>query len=221
MEEELSSSERVMVFIDGNNLYHRLKENGWKTWIDIGLLAKRLAGNRMLNHIYFYNVHPPGNEPKTEKTNEYYARVKNTPNLTFTYSWLQPILKADEYGSYKSYREKGGDTAITADLVSLAAKDEYDTAIIVASDGDYAPAAKILKEYHKSVEVIYFQGCKPFVMESYALMRAFRPGYAIPYDSTPPPQMVSKQKDLESLKRNRKGHRHENNRKYNYQEDEY
>ena len=199
MEEEYSA--RVVVFVDGNNLYHCLKENDWKTWIDIGLLAKRLVGNRLLQHIYYYNAATPGNKPYTEKHNAYYSRVKKTPNLTFRYSWLQPIKKADEYGGvYQSYREKGGDTAMTTDIVSLAAKDEYDTAIIVASDGDYKPAAEILASYGKSVEVVYFQGRKPFVMESCALMRAFRPGYAIPYDSQPPPQMASKQKHKKPLK---------------------
>jgi uncharacterized LabA/DUF88 family protein len=219
-EEEYNNSERIIVFVDGNNLYHCLKEKEWNTWIDIGLLAKRLAGNRMLEHIYFYNVHPPGNEPNTEKTNAYYACVKNTPNLTFRYSWLQAIQKADEYGLYKSYKEKGGDTAITADIVSLAAKDEYDTAIIVASDGDYLPAAKILEEYHKSVEVVYFQGRKPFVMESYALMRVFRPGYAVPYDSKPPPQIAHEKKHAKYPKRSHNRRRQKDYRQDKYQEDE-
>jgi uncharacterized LabA/DUF88 family protein len=174
--------ERVIVFVDGNNLYHSLKENGWRTWTDIGLLAERLVGNRTLVHIYYYNAPPPGGKPHTEKGNAYLSRVKRTPNLTFRSSWLQPTEKADEYGVYQSYREKGCDTAIATDVVSLAANDEYDTAIIVASDGDYAPAAKTLHSYGKSVEVVYFLGRKPFVMEEHALMRAFRPGYAVPYD---------------------------------------
>ena len=219
MEEEYSSSERVMVFIDGNNLYHCLKEKDWRTWIDIGLLAERLVGDRILVHIYYYNAPPPSNKPYTEKGNAYFSRVKKTPNLTFRYSWLQSTEKADEYGRYRSYREKGCDTAVTADIVSLAARDEYDTAIIVASDGDYAPAAKALGDDGKYVEVIYFQGRKPFVMESCALMRAFRPGYAVPYDSEPPPRMPSKQTDKKSPKRSRRKRKREDYRQDDYQED--
>jgi uncharacterized LabA/DUF88 family protein len=199
-EEEYSNNERVVVFIDGNNLYHCLKEKGWRTWTDIEILAEKLVGNRFLQHIYYYNAPPPGNKPHTERSNAYFSRVKKTPNLTFCYSWLQPTQKADEYGVYQSYREKGSDTAMTTDMVSLASRDEYDTAIIVSSDGDYAPAAKSLGDYGKSVEVVYFQGRKPFVMESYALMRLFRPSYAVPYDSQPLPQMASKQKHKKSPK---------------------
>jgi uncharacterized LabA/DUF88 family protein len=196
--EEYSKSERVAVFIDGNNLYHCLKDKGWRIRTDIGLLAQRLVGkNRLLQHIYYYNAPPPGNKPHTEKSNAYLSRVKKTPNLTFCASWLQPIQKADEYGVYQSYREKGGDTALTTDMVSGAVRDEYDTAIIVASDGDYAPAAQMLVSYKKSVEVVYFSGRKPFVMEKYALMRVFRPGYAIPYDAEPPPSKETYNEDIE------------------------
>ena len=227
MEEEYSDSsdssdsERVMVFIDGNNLYHCLKEKGWKTWTDIGLLAERLVGDRLLQHIYYYNAPPPGNKPHTEKGNAYFSRVRKTPNLTFHLSWLQSIKKADEYGGvYQSYREKGGDTAMTSDIVSLAARDEYDTAIIVASDGDYEPAAKTIASYSKSVEVVYFQGRKPFIMESCALMRAFRPGYAVPYDSAPPPQILLKEKPKESPKRSLRKHWKRDCRQDELQEDD-
>jgi len=42
MDEE-NNPERAIAFIDGSNLYHRLKERGWKTWIDVGKLAKKLV----------------------------------------------------------------------------------------------------------------------------------------------------------------------------------
>jgi len=170
--------DRAVVFIDGSNLYHRLKERGWKTWIDVGLLAKRLVGNRTLVNIYYYNAPPPGGKPHTRKGNEYLSSVKRTPKLIFRYAWLQPTQRGDEYGVYQSYREKGGDTALSTDLVSLAADDKFDVAVIVSSDGDYAPAARTVRhDYGKSVEVVYFEGCRPFAMESCSLMRAFRPGF--------------------------------------------
>lgn len=220
--DEEYDTERVMVFVDGNNLYHRLKEKGWRTWTDIGLLAKRLVGNRTLVHIYYYNAPPPGDKPHTERSNAYLSRVKKTPNLTFRFSWLQSTKKADEYGVYQSYQEKGCDTAITADVVSLAAKNEYDVAIIVASDGDYAPAAKTVASLGKSVELVYFPGRKPFVMEPLALMRAFRPGYAVPYDSEPPRQMPYKQTHKKKPpKRSRRKHRQDDYRQDDYQEDDY
>jgi uncharacterized LabA/DUF88 family protein len=174
MKEE-KSSDRAIVFIDGNNLYHRLKERGWKTWIDIGKLAQKVVGQRTLVHIYYYNAPPPGGKLHTKRGNDYLAQVQKTPNLTFRTSWLQPIQKVDEYGSYQSYQEKGGDTALSTDLVSTAADNKFDVAVIVSSDGDYSPAACTVRDnYGKCVEVIYFEGRRPFAMESCSLMRAFR-----------------------------------------------
>ena len=180
---EEKSPDRAIVFIDGNNLYHRLKEREWKTWIDVGQLAKRLVGNRTLVNIYYYNAPPPGGKPHTKKGNEYLSQVKKTPKLIFRLTWLRPTPKADEYGHYQSYREKGGDTALSSDLVSLAADDKFDVAVIVSSDGDYAPAVSIVRDnYGKSVEVVYFEGNRPFAMELCSLMRAFRPGFVTEYE---------------------------------------
>lgn len=176
--------ERAIVFIDGNNLYHRLDERGWRTKINMGHLASKLAGDRTLVHIYYYNAPPPGEEEYTQEANEYYSYIRRTPNLTFRLAWLQSIKMVDEYGEYKSYREKGSDTSLTADLISLAAKDYFDVAIIVSNDGDYAPAAKMVKEdYGKQIEVVYFAETKPFVMEKYCLMRLIRSGYLVGYQT--------------------------------------
>ncbi len=169
---------RVMVFIDGNNLYHGIKARNWGSWIDIGKLAKKVVGQRELVHIFYYNAPPPGGKTYTEKANAYLAFVQKTPNLTMRKSRLQGITKADEYASYQSYVEKGGDTALSSDLVLQAAKDTFDTAIIISSDGDFEPAARTIRdEYRKLVEVIYFEGSRPFVMESCSIMRKFRKSY--------------------------------------------
>ena len=186
---EDSSPNRAIVFVDGNNLYHRLREKGWKTWIDIGALAKRLVGERNLVHIYYYNAPPPGGKVHTKRGNEYLSQVQRVPNLTFRRAWLQATQKSDEYGPHQSYIEKGADTALSTDLVSLAARDKFDVAVIVSSDGDYAPAARAVRQdYGKRVEVVYFEGCRPFAMESCSLMRAFRRGMLMEYNNKRAPR---------------------------------
>ncbi|MCK4784733.1 MAG: NYN domain-containing protein, partial [Desulfobacteraceae bacterium] len=49
-------SERVMIFIDGSNLYHSLKTFAKRTDIDIGKLCNRLLEKRRLVRIYYYNA---------------------------------------------------------------------------------------------------------------------------------------------------------------------
>ena len=183
MTDDAPNRDRAIVFIDGNNLYHRLKERGWRTWINIGSLSKRVVGERELVHIYYYNAPPPGGRSYTKKGNEYLSQVRATPNLTLRQARLQSTQKTDEYGPYQSYVEKGADTALSTDLVVQAASNAFDIAIIISNDGDYEPTVRTIRDaFGKSVEVVYFTGSRPFAMESCALMREFRKSFLREYD---------------------------------------
>ena len=84
-------------------------------------------------------------------------------------------MRVDEHGvHYRTFNEKGADTALVADMVRCAIEDEYDVAILVSSDGDFAPAAETLRVYQKQVEVVYFKSNRPLVMDGLATMREFR-----------------------------------------------
>jgi len=180
---------RAMVFVDGNNLYHRLRERGWPTYVEIGALAKRLVGGRQLTGTYYYNAPPPSGSEHEARGKAYLAMIKGAPDIVFRQSRLQPTRRADEFGTYTSYVEKGADTAISADMVRFAAADEYDVAILVSNDGDFAPVAETVRDvYGKLVEVIYFKGSRPFAMEGVARMREFRQGLLQELDYRPEPK---------------------------------
>ncbi len=49
-------AERAMIFIDGSNLYHSLKNHFRRTDLDIGRFCNRLLGRRQLIRIYDYNA---------------------------------------------------------------------------------------------------------------------------------------------------------------------
>ncbi len=50
------ADEKVMTFIDGNNLYHSLKEHFQKASIDFSKLCSKLVGDRRLVRAYYYNA---------------------------------------------------------------------------------------------------------------------------------------------------------------------
>ena len=50
------NAERVMIFIDGSNLYHSLKTFFGRADIDIGKLCNKLLRKRRLVRIYYYNA---------------------------------------------------------------------------------------------------------------------------------------------------------------------
>ena len=47
---------RVMIFIDGSNFYHGLKNVVGKVNIDFQKLAEKLCGERELIRMYYYNA---------------------------------------------------------------------------------------------------------------------------------------------------------------------
>ena len=55
-----------------------------------------------------------------------------------------------------TYVEKGIDVKIAVDMITLALKDVYDTAILVSGDSDFVPVINQLKELRKAVQVAMF-----------------------------------------------------------------
>lgn len=69
------------------------------------------------------------------------------------------IVKYGELtGPKADLHEKGVDTYIATDMVVQAAKNEYDVAILIASDGDYVPVVNAVRELGKKVELGFFRG---------------------------------------------------------------
>ena len=48
--------DRMMIFIDGSNLYHSLKNHFNRTDLDIGKFCNKLLEKRRLIRIYYYNA---------------------------------------------------------------------------------------------------------------------------------------------------------------------
>ena len=62
-------------------------------------------------------------------------------------------------GSGKDLSEKNLDTQLTADLITLAAQNAFDTAILVSNDSDYISAITPAKQiFKKRIELLYFRG---------------------------------------------------------------
>ena len=60
-------SDRIMIFIDGSNLYHSLKGHFKRTDVDIGKFCKKLLDKRRLVRIYYYNAEV-GRKQEPERT---------------------------------------------------------------------------------------------------------------------------------------------------------
>lgn len=143
---------RVCVFIDGSNLYFALKRNNKMTRVDYYQFSLALCGDRRkLVRTYYYNAvfDSAHFSDKAKSQQSFLDSLDRTPYLELR---LGRIIQNRE-----GHRmEKGVDVRMAADMVYYAAKDAYDTAIVVTEDQDFSPAMGLVKELGKHVELAVF-----------------------------------------------------------------
>ncbi len=160
----MERKERVMIFIDGSNFYHGLKETIDATNVNLEKLGKFLCGkDRKLIRIYYYNAPlDQSYDPERYKAQQrWFEKVRNTPNVTLVLVRMQKRVRDD--GTVE-YIVKGDDIHIGVDMVKFAYNDAYDTAILVSGDGDFYPAVDAVKDKGKRVENAYFRANHSFLL---------------------------------------------------------
>jgi uncharacterized LabA/DUF88 family protein len=143
---------RVCVFIDGSNLYFALKRNNKMTRVDYYQFSLALAGkDRKLVRTFYYNAtfDSAHFSDKAKSQQSFFDSLDRTPYLELR---LGRIIQNRE-----GHRmEKGVDVRMAGDMVYYAARDFYDTAIVVTEDQDFAPAMGLVKDLGKHVELAAF-----------------------------------------------------------------
>ncbi|HET9869540.1 MAG TPA: NYN domain-containing protein [bacterium] len=143
---------RVCVFIDGSNLYFALKRNNKMTRVDYYQFSLALVGERRnLIRTYYYNAVFDSSHfsEKAKSQQSFFDSLDRTPYLELR---LGRIIQNRE-----GHRmEKGVDVRMASDMVYYAARDFYDTAVVVTEDQDFAPAISLVKELGKHVELALF-----------------------------------------------------------------
>jgi len=143
---------RVCAFIDGSNLYFALKRNNKMTRVDYYQFSLALAGEkRKLMRTFYYNAVFDSTHfsDKAKSQQSFFDSLDRTPYLELR---LGRIIQNRE-----GHRmEKGVDVRMAADMVYYAARDLYDTAIVVTEDQDFSPAMGLVKDLGKHVELAVF-----------------------------------------------------------------
>lgn len=151
--------ERVVVFIDGSNLYHILKDmfHGSKHLIDFNFekFVEGIVGSR--RHVMTYYYTAPLDRKKDEsiyvQQQKFFDKLNKMRNFKLILCRMQKVRIDGKI----IYQVKEDDIHLAADMVKLAYNDVYDTCILVSSDGDFVPAILAAKEKGKKVENIGFK----------------------------------------------------------------
>ena len=169
MKKSENKKKRVIIFLDGSNFYHRLKdpELDFKQLLafDYKKFAQWLAhGREIVDCIYYVALvrKEAGNIKSEELVKDQQKLFANLQKQ----SWKVKtgyMMKQNE-----DYKEKGVDVKLAVDILDTAYQDKYDTAVIVSSDTDLVPGIVRAKELGKKIEYIGFSHSPSFAMQRYA-----------------------------------------------------
>ncbi len=146
--------EKVMIYIDGSNVYHSLRTLDRRTELDFQRFSLELAGDRQLVRTYYYNaVVDETKEPETYgKQQQFFGMLKGVPYFELR---LAKVVYPSKWPIAQAY-EKGVDVHLAIDMVTHAARDNYDVAVLVSADNDFAKAMQAVKDFGKNIEVALF-----------------------------------------------------------------
>jgi uncharacterized LabA/DUF88 family protein len=143
-----------MVFIDGSNLYHSLKNTFQRTDIDIGKFCEKLLEKRRLVRIYYYNA-MVGMKQEPERYRNQLAFFNSVKQIPYLEMRVGRLVYTNDWPHSPPY-EKGIDIMLTTDLLTHSYRRNYDVAILVAGDTDYVGAIQAVKNNGQNMEVALF-----------------------------------------------------------------
>lgn len=158
----MNGKKRVALFIDGSNLYYAVRD-GLKIQkqIDIEKLAHKLVHDRELVRIYYYNAPPPPeDDPESRRAQQafrdrlgYIDFLQRRDGRLVQRTFKVKCPDCDKEIDYRRHIQKGVDTRLAVDLVTMAVRDSYDVGIVVSGDSDFTEGVNFVKEHtHKRIE---------------------------------------------------------------------
>lgn len=177
--------QRVIVYIDGFNLYFGLKSQGWRRyyWLDLCRLARNLLQpNQQLVAVRYFTARISGRASaaaKVKRQATFLEALATLPDLHIYYGhYLAKTRQCFKCGAtWNAPEEKMTDVNIAVELLSDAHDDAFDTAMIISGDSDLTPPVRaVRKRYPAKRIVVAFPPGRDSVELRKAATAAFRIG---------------------------------------------
>jgi len=155
---ENNPKNRIIIFIDGNNFYYKLKDltsgdGEFLKLLDFNYqgFAKNLIKENVLVEIrYYIGAVKRQNGINKEKSEKLYANQQKL--LAKLQQQNIPVILGNLIQHPdKSFHEKGVDVRLAVEMIRFAREDKYDVAYLLSSDTDLVPAVEEVKSFKKQV----------------------------------------------------------------------
>lgn len=153
----LTKKERVVVYIDGFNLYFGMLDAGFDycKWLNLKLLVENLLHqNQSLIEIKYFTSRV-GNNPDKQKRQNTYIEALESVGVTIYYGNYQSdkIECKRCKNVWPTYNEKMTDVNIATQILIDAYQDKYDMAMLISGDSDLVPPIRAVHELFKNKRV--------------------------------------------------------------------
>ncbi len=156
--------DKLIVYIDGFNLYFGLMDSGMRNrlWLDLVALSRELADERHLVETRYYTarVRRPDDSRERQAVFLDALEARYPDQLTIVHGFVQyePWQCGGCGKSIERRVEKRTDVNLAADMVADAYTDRFDTAILISGDADLIGAVETVRRRGKEVVVAFPPG---------------------------------------------------------------
>jgi uncharacterized LabA/DUF88 family protein len=154
--------ERVIVYIDGFNLYFGLKSKNWKRyyWLNLQKLASNLLKpNQTLVMTKYFTSRVSDPPSKVQRQGKFIEALETLDNFKIYYGhYLSNPKACRKCGNIESVpSEKMTDVNIAVEMLTDAFEDKFDIAMLVSADSDLiGPIKSVTRLFPKKKVVVAF-----------------------------------------------------------------
>lgn len=154
-----STKRKTIVYIDGFNLFHGLKESGLKRyyWLDVYVLAlKLMSPTQTLTAVKYFTSRVTSDPHEQKRQNTYLEALETLKHVEIQYG----KFTSDKWECFKCHRsfpiyhEKQTDVNIAISLLVDAQEDSFDDAILISADSDQVGTVQYVKDSYPHKRVI-------------------------------------------------------------------
>ncbi|MEO6254379.1 MAG: NYN domain-containing protein [Ferruginibacter sp.] len=149
--------ERVIVYVDGFNLYFGMMEAGFSycRWLNVKALAQNLLqNNQQLIEVKYFTARVSNNPDKQKRQSTYLDALYNEGVKIMYGQYQNNNLDCHRCGHiWMAANEKMTDVNIATNILVDAYQDKYDMAMLVSGDSDLVPPIKAVHEHFPSKRV--------------------------------------------------------------------
>jgi uncharacterized LabA/DUF88 family protein len=153
----LAKKERVVVYVDGFNLYFGMLDAGFDycKWLNIKLLVVNLLqSNQELIEVKYFTSRVSNNPDKQKRQNTYIEALESVGVNIYYGNYQSDTIECKRCNNiWPKFNEKMTDVNIATQILIDAYQDKYDMAMLISGDSDLVPPMRAVHEIFKNKRV--------------------------------------------------------------------